>query len=147
MPAILPRDNDRDDMGMLECRLGLGLDLESPQLLGIQDGRRGQDLHRHTPPQRDLLSLEDDAHPPAPNLAQEPEIAQGLLDFLEAHRGPLLGRVFESRGRMKSRQRPVQPLPDRTLIPVRGPAEHALGLKFRRKAVVVHRAHRDVRLL
>ena len=37
---------------------------------------KGRDLERDPPPERDLLGLVDDPHPPPAHLAQETEVAE-----------------------------------------------------------------------
>ena len=64
-----------DDVRMVQSRRGLGLDFESLQLAGIEHGRKGQDLQRHAPMQRDLLRFVDDSHAAAADLADQTKIA------------------------------------------------------------------------
>ena len=84
-------------VGRRQC---LGLEPLEPARV---DGRgERQDLERDPPPERDLLGLVDDAHPPPAHLAQEAEVAEladarmGLVRLV-ARRAAAVGRRACSR--------------------------------------------------
>ena len=70
---------DRNDIGMVELRGGLGLVFEAGDLPAVEDCRERQDLQGHAPAQRDLLGLVDDAHAAPADFPQQTKIAQPPL--------------------------------------------------------------------
>ena len=68
----------RDDVRVMELRRGLGLLPESLQMLGVERGRKRQDLQGHAASQRQLDGLVDDAHAAPADLAHDLEVAQGI---------------------------------------------------------------------
>ena len=90
--AALAADGiDRDDVGVVQLRRSLGLDVEASQLPGIDRRGQGQDLQGHPAPQRLLFGLVDDPHAAASDLADDPVIA-------EEGPGPGDGRVVAEFG-------------------------------------------------
>ena len=67
---------DRDDVGVVQLRGGLGLDAEPGDLAGVDGGGERQDLQRHATAERALHGLVDDAHAAAPQLADDAEITE-----------------------------------------------------------------------
>ena len=75
--ALIAADTeDGHDVGMVQLRGGLSLDLEPLALLGVDRRGEGKHLERNAPAQRDLLGLIDDAHAPAADFAEDPVFAQ-----------------------------------------------------------------------
>ena len=70
---------DRNDIGMIELRGGLGLMFEAGDLPAVEHRRERQDLQGDPPAQRDLLGLVDDAHAAPADFPQETKIAQPPL--------------------------------------------------------------------
>ena len=77
-PVLLADAEDRHDVGVVQVGRGAGLAVEAADLLGVEQGRRAQDLQRHATAERLLLGLVDDAHAAAADLAEDAEIAQTL---------------------------------------------------------------------
>ena len=79
MVAVVPAHaEDRHDVGVVQPRRRPRLPLEPQHLLGVGQGRIGQDLQRHAPAERLLLGLVDDAHAAPADLAEDPVVAQPL---------------------------------------------------------------------
>ena len=77
--AVVPAHaEDRDDVGVVQPRRGPRLPLEPQHLLGVGQGRIGQDLQRHAPAERLLLGLVDHAHAAPADLAEDAVVAQPL---------------------------------------------------------------------
>ena len=73
---MLADPEDRDDVGVVQPRGGLGLALEPDEELGVEQPVVAQHLQRHAAAQRLLLGLVDDPHPAAADLAEQTEVAQ-----------------------------------------------------------------------
>ncbi len=77
MVAIVSADaEDWHDVGMVQPGRSPRLALEPQDLLGIGEGRIGEDLERDAPAKRLLLGLVDHAHAAAADLAEDAVIAQ-----------------------------------------------------------------------
>ena len=64
---LAPDREDRHDVGVVELGGGVGLGLESPELGRVERRGERQHLERDAAPQRDLLGLVNDPHPPRPS--------------------------------------------------------------------------------
>ncbi len=74
--AFLPDLEDRDDVGVVQPRGGLGLAAEPLQRLAVGRHVGGQDFQGHPTAEGDLLGLVDHAHAAAAELAHDPVIAE-----------------------------------------------------------------------
>ncbi len=87
----------RDDPLVLHVRRGQRLGLEALEAARVDGRGERQDLERDPPPQRDLLGLVDDAHPPTAHLAQEAKVAEladawlGVVRLLARRAGAATG--------------------------------------------------------
>ena len=75
-PLVAADAEDRHDVGVVQLRGRLGLDLEPLALLGVDRRREREDLQGDPAAQRDLLGLVDDAHAPPPDLAEDAVVAE-----------------------------------------------------------------------
>ena len=73
---VAAHGEDRHDVGMVQGRRDLGLDLEPGELLGVGSGGHRQHLQGDPPAQRHLVGLVDDAHSAAADLADQLKLAQ-----------------------------------------------------------------------
>ena len=78
MAVVPPHAEDRDDVGVVQPRRRPRLPLEPQHLLGVGQGRVGEDLQGHAPAERLLLGLVDHAHAAAADLAEDAVVAQPL---------------------------------------------------------------------
>ena len=78
MAVVPPHAEDRDDVGVVQPRRRPRLPLEPQHLLGVGEGRIGEDLQGHASAERLLLGLVDDAHAAAADLAEDAVVAQPL---------------------------------------------------------------------
>ena len=62
---------NRHDMGMIELRDSFGLVLKAQELIFGGERARLDQLDRDRPIERDLMGLQDDAHPASPELAAD----------------------------------------------------------------------------
>ena len=74
--VVLPEPVDRDDVRVVQLGGRLRLPLEPPPLGRVAEDRGRQQLDRDPPAERHLLGLVHDAHPAAPDLAEQAEVAQ-----------------------------------------------------------------------
>ena len=94
-PALAAHRVHRHDVGVVQARRRLRLDLEPLQLPGVQRRGERQDLQRHPPAQRDLPRLVDDPHAAPADLADDPVVAQ------HAHPGDGVGARGRGGGRAR----------------------------------------------
>ena len=99
MHAAVAADGvDRDDVGVVQQRRGLGLDLESLELLGVGHGGEGQYLQRHAAVEGQLHGLVDDAHAAAADRAEQLVVPQGAEARTGFARGGRAAGVIGGRG-------------------------------------------------
>ncbi len=75
-PLLAAHSEDRHDVGMVQLRGRLGLDLEPLAPLGVDRRREREDLQGDPAAQGDLLGLIDHAHAPPPDLADDGVVAE-----------------------------------------------------------------------
>ena len=77
-PVLLADAVDGHDVGVVQPGGGLGLPMEAPQPLRLQQGVRRQHLQGDVAPQRFLLGFVHHAHAAAADLAQDAVVAESL---------------------------------------------------------------------
>ncbi len=82
LPLVLINLINRADVGMIERGGGSGLALEALERLRVFSQLFRQELEGNGPAEFQILGLVDDAHAPAPELFQNPEVRNGLADQL-----------------------------------------------------------------
>ncbi len=91
--SLLATDvEDGHDVRVVQLRRGLGLDLESLPLLGVDGGGEREHLQSNAAAERDLLGLVNDPHSPSADFAEDAIVAQ-------------LGAVGDQIGRIGGRER------------------------------------------
>ena len=75
---------DRDDVGVVQRRGGLGLALETPPALGVADGFAGEELQGDRALEPRVERAIDDSHPALAKLAEDPVMGDRL--FGHGHR-------------------------------------------------------------
>ena len=91
--VLLADGEDGDDVRVVELRDGHRLALEPLPAPGVEQPLARDDLQRDLPGQRFLERLVDDPHPAAPQLADDPVLAQALQGRLVQARAVVLGRT------------------------------------------------------
>jgi hypothetical protein len=80
LPLVLVDVVDRADVGVVKRGGGTSLALEPLPGLGAGEVPLGEELQRHPAAQAGVLSLVDDTHTAAPDLAPDSVVRNGLAD-------------------------------------------------------------------